>query len=208
MPKLWSETIATHRQEVGEAILASAAELVSEHGLRSVTMSQIAATAGIGRATLYKYFPDLDAILVAWHERHVARHLDHLRSLRDGGDPPTERLAMVLEAYAHIQHKRHANELSALLHQDRHAAPAQKQLSDLIEGLLVECREVGSVRGDVPPDELANFCIHALGAAGALGSEEAVQSLVAVTLGGLQPYERIGVRSHRHSKVHHVASDC
>jgi AcrR family transcriptional regulator len=50
-------------------------------------MSQIAAETGIGRATLYKYFPDVEAILVAWHERQVAEH--QLRDfaqdlLRDG----------------------------------------------------------------------------------------------------------------------------
>ena len=206
VPKLWTETIATHRREVSDAILASAAQLASEQGLRSVTMSQIAQAAGIGRATLYKYFPDVDAILVAWHERHVARHLDHLRLLREGPEPPAERLAAVLEAYAHIQQRRHANELSALLHQDQHTAPTQKQLSDLIEGLLIECREVGRIREDVPPHELASYCIHALAAAGASDSEEAVQSLVAVTLAGLQPSETVTVKSHRHSKLHHLAS--
>ncbi|HKA49020.1 MAG TPA: helix-turn-helix domain-containing protein, partial [Candidatus Dormibacteraeota bacterium] len=57
MPKLWKETIEAHRREVGEAILDTTVALVIEHGLRSVTMSQIADQTGIGRATLYKYFP-------------------------------------------------------------------------------------------------------------------------------------------------------
>lgn len=34
-----------------------------------MTMSRIAEEIGIGRATLYKYFPDVEAILLAWHER-------------------------------------------------------------------------------------------------------------------------------------------
>ena len=38
-------------------------------------MSQIAEQTGIGRATLYKYFPDVEAILLAWHERQVTGHL-------------------------------------------------------------------------------------------------------------------------------------
>ena len=75
MPKLWNETIAAHRRDVRDAILDSAAALLGEHGLRSVTMSQIAVATGVGRATLYKYFPDIEAILVAWHERHVGCHL-------------------------------------------------------------------------------------------------------------------------------------
>jgi hypothetical protein len=31
--------------------------------------------SGIGRATLCKYFPNVESILAVWHERHVASHL-------------------------------------------------------------------------------------------------------------------------------------
>src|SRR5260370_17236908 len=78
MPKLWNKTIEAHRQAVHEATLNTAAVLVAKHGLRSVTMSQIAEETGIGRATLYKYFPDVESILVAWHQPHVAHHLEYL----------------------------------------------------------------------------------------------------------------------------------
>ena len=78
VPKLWNQTIEAHRAAVRDAILETTWALVAEHGLRSVTMSQIAKKTGIGRATLYKYFPDVEAILLAWHQRHVAGHLKHL----------------------------------------------------------------------------------------------------------------------------------
>ena len=64
VPKLWNETIEAHRRAVRDAILNSTAELAAEHGVRSVTMSQIAERAGIGRATLYKYFSDVETILL------------------------------------------------------------------------------------------------------------------------------------------------
>lgn len=57
--------------------------LVTEHGLSAITMSRIADEAGIGRAKLYKYFADLEAILAAWHQRHAAEHLVRLAALRD-----------------------------------------------------------------------------------------------------------------------------
>ena len=79
MPKLWTETIEAHRREVHEAILDTTAALAAKHGLRSVTMSQIAEQVGIGRATLYKYFPDVEAILATWHERQLTGHLAQLR---------------------------------------------------------------------------------------------------------------------------------
>jgi AcrR family transcriptional regulator len=187
MPKLWTETIAAHRAAVRDAILDTAVALVAEQGLASVTMSQIAEQSGIGRATLYKYFPDVEAILVAWHDRHVSGHLAHLAALRDQAGGAAERLAAVLGAYALILHKRPANELAALLHREEHVAQAQRQLSELIRELLAEGVASGVVRSDVAPDELARYCLHALGAAGGLPSEAAVHRLVAVTLAGLRP---------------------
>ena len=83
VPKLWNQTIEAHRRSVRDAVLDTTVALVTEHGLRSVTMSQIAEETGIGRATLYKYFPDVEAILVAWHDRHVTGHLEQLAELRD-----------------------------------------------------------------------------------------------------------------------------
>lgn len=44
----------------------------------------------------------------------------------------------------------------------------------------------GDVRDDVAPDELANYCLHALTAASSLPSKAAVRRLVAVTVAGLQ----------------------
>jgi len=72
---LWDDTIESHRRAVRDTTLDAAAALVAEHGLASVTMSEIAERTGIGRATLYRYFPDVEAILLAWHERQVSSHL-------------------------------------------------------------------------------------------------------------------------------------
>src|SRR3970040_198440 len=83
MPKPWNETIEAHRREVRDAILDATAALVASHGLLSVTMSQIAERTGIGRATLYKYFSDVEAILLAWHDRQITRHLKLLAEVRD-----------------------------------------------------------------------------------------------------------------------------
>jgi len=44
----------------------------------------------------------------------------------------------------------------------------------------------GEIRDDVAPGELANYCLHALSAAGSLPSKAAVRRLVAVTMAGLR----------------------
>ncbi|MFF0794657.1 TetR/AcrR family transcriptional regulator [Streptomyces spiralis] len=188
MPKLWSETIAEHRRTVREATLETTAALVAERGLASVTMSQIAKETGIGRATLYKYFPDVESILVAWHERHVTAHLEHLARIRDRAGAPGEQLAAVLHAYADITHERPQHtELAALVHRGEHIAHAEQHLNALVRDLITEAAQAGDVREDVAPGELATYCLHALGAAGSLPSKAAVHRLVAVTLAGLRP---------------------
>jgi AcrR family transcriptional regulator len=186
MPKLWSATIEAHRREVRDAVLETTAALVSEQGLRSVTMTQIAEEAGIGRATLYKYFTDVEAILFAWHERQIARHLEYLVEVRDQADAGRQ-LEAVLEAYALIGHEFHNNELAAFLHRGQHVARARQHLYGLIRDLLIEANETGNLRDDVAPGELASYCLHALSAAGSLSSKAAVRRLVMVTLSGLRP---------------------
>jgi AcrR family transcriptional regulator len=190
VPKLWNETIEAHRKEVREAILRTTAALVSEHGLRSVTMSQIAEKTGIGRATLYKYFKDVEVILLAWHERQISSHLEQLAEIRDRNGDAGPRLEAVLEAYALISHEtrgHHDSELAAFLHRDEHLAGARRHLVEMIRDLVAEGARAGDIRDDVAPDELASYCMHALSAAGDLPSTEAVHRLVTVTVAGLQP---------------------
>ena len=190
MPKLWDDTIEAHRGAVRDTILNTTAALVAERGLLSVTMSHIAEGAGIGRATLYKYFPDVEAILHAWHERQIAAHLEQLGQARDRASDPHGRLAAVLEAYALISHETHGHhdsELAAFLHQDHQVAHASHRLDAMVRDLLADAAASGEVRDDVGAEELARYCLHALGAASALPSKAAVRRLVAVTLAGLSP---------------------
>lgn len=189
VPKLWNATIDAHRRAVRDATLDATAALVTEHGLLAVTMAQIAERTGIGRATLYKYFPDVGAILLAWHERQISRHLEQLAQARDQASNAAERVGAVLQAYALIAHESHGHrdtELAALLHRDEHLTRAQQHLSDLMRDLLAEAASSGDLRDDVPPEELAHYCLHALTAAGSLPSQAAVHRLVAVTLAGLR----------------------
>ncbi|MFJ8630847.1 TetR/AcrR family transcriptional regulator [Streptomyces sp. NPDC093568] len=190
MPKLWTETIDAHRAAVRDAVLETTAVLVAEHGLTSVTMSRIAKDSGIGRATLYKYFPDLESILLAWHERQISRHLDHLAEVRDRAEGAGERLEAVLRAFAFVSHESRGHQdsdLSAFLHRDRQVTEAQQRLHGMVQDLLAEGARTGEVRDDIAPSELAGYCLHALTAAGDLPSVAAVHRLVTVTLTGVRP---------------------
>ena len=189
MPRRWAETIDEHRQTVRDAVLDAAAELVARRGLTGITMAGIAEATDIGRATLYRYFPDVDSILTAWHERQLATHLAHLTGVLARSTDPTDQLRNVLTAYAHMsgRHGGPGGDIATALHSKPHAARTEDRLTALLTGLLRTCARVGAVRRDVPAGELAAYCLHALTAVGPDTSGAAVRRLVGVTLDALRP---------------------
>jgi AcrR family transcriptional regulator len=187
MPKLWNETIEEHREAVRTATLEATAALVKNGGLAAVTMTKIAKETGIGRSTLYKYYPDVEAILLDWHEREIEDHLQQLTEIRNQPGELDDKIRRVFETYAVNSGRGHHGQLGALLHRGHHAQKAQHQLVRLIADLLAEGARAGSVRNDVAVFELAQYCVNALAAAQALETRAAIQRLVGVIWDGLLP---------------------
>lgn len=187
VPKLWQDSVDAHRAAVREAALDAVDALIGEYGLPAVTMSRIAQDAGIGRATLYKYFPDVAAVLSAWHQRQVHAHLAALGDAADRPGTALERLTDVLLAFAYSTRKTHGSEHGALLHHDELVMQAQEHLRQMLAVLIADAAADGDVRDDVPPAELAAFCLHALSAARSIDDDAALQRLVELSLAGLRP---------------------
>ncbi len=184
MPKLWNETIDAHRRAVRDATFDATVELVAKHGLASVTMSQIAQETGIGRATLYKYFPDVEAVLRGWHERQVNRHLELFSGVARENGSPVARLERMLEAYARMVHQNHGSRLAAMLHATGHVAHAKNHLSSFLASIIAEGVVASEIRDDVAPSELAEFCLNAV--AGPSASKATVARLVQLTMSALR----------------------
>jgi AcrR family transcriptional regulator len=93
-------------------VLAAAAALFRERDPGSVTMDDVARGAGVGRATLYRRYPDVRSIATALLDRH--EHALQEQLLRGApplgpGAPPAERLAAfyramvdLLERFGHL----------------------------------------------------------------------------------------------------------
>lgn len=188
MPTLWEGSIEGHRRAVRDAITEATWQLAEDHGPLALTMSQVAKAVGIGRATLYKYFTDVESILIAHHAQHVQRHLQVLEELGGGSSAVASRLVAVVGAYASIcfHRARHGStDVSALVHRSAEVEIAERRLRNVFDQLIEEAVADALVRTDVSTEELAAYCLHALSAAGQATDLEQVQRLVRVVLSGL-----------------------
>ena len=82
-------------------VLAAAEVLFRERDPLSVTMEDVARAAGVGRATLYRRYPDVRSIAVALldqHEYALQEQLLRGRPPLGPGAPPAERLAAFYRA--------------------------------------------------------------------------------------------------------------
>ena len=81
-----------------DAIVEAAARVFAEGGYGRANTNRIAETAGVSIGSLYEYFPNKDAILVAVAERHLAgmmadvEHLLVAQAQGQGGRAPLEPL--------------------------------------------------------------------------------------------------------------------
>ncbi len=84
-----------------QRILAAAERLFAEQDPRTVTMGQVASAAGVGRATLYRRYPDVASLAVALldeHERELQAAVISGPPPLGPGAPAGDRLAAFLAA--------------------------------------------------------------------------------------------------------------
>jgi AcrR family transcriptional regulator len=93
--------------ETRDRILAAAARVFSRHGYAAGTTNRIAAEAGLSVGSLYQYFPNKDAVLVALVRRHAAAGADAVASAVDAARrlPPDDvagRVGLVVDAFVAV----------------------------------------------------------------------------------------------------------
>jgi AcrR family transcriptional regulator len=71
----------TRSKATVEAILVAAAQVFRRQGYATTTTDRIAERAGVSVGSLYQYFPNKDAILVALAERHIDTGFTLVREL-------------------------------------------------------------------------------------------------------------------------------
>ncbi|HET8707323.1 MAG TPA: TetR/AcrR family transcriptional regulator, partial [Pseudomonadales bacterium] len=100
MKKHWKSQSDEDRRN---RILSAAQEIFSLHGFRDAEVKQIAERAGVGKATIYKFFESKEALLLVVVEENLARMRDlTLSSLVGSSGDPLDRLENATRAMANF----------------------------------------------------------------------------------------------------------
>jgi len=144
-----------------ERILAAAAEVFGRRGL-DVSLDDIAAAAGVGVGTVYRRFPDKDALIDALFEEKIGRAVE----LADEGlaiDDPWEGLVTFMRGMCRMQAEDRGFK-DALLLGDRgreRVASARERIAPRALKLFTRAQAAGAVRSDLGPFDvpMLHLCV-------------------------------------------------
>ncbi|MEN3793025.1 TetR/AcrR family transcriptional regulator [Fulvimarina sp. MAC3] len=142
-------------------ILTAADTVFAEHGV-TAPLDLVCKRAGVGRATLYRNFPDRHCLLVALLDRSLDEMEDKANALGDGADAFFELLRF------------HSQRISAraslvdywrVIDRDNpEISRARQRIQDILKPHLDRAVSAGHCRSDITPDDIS-LLINMLGAA-------------------------------------------
>lgn len=136
-PRRRRQPVQARSKRTVERILDAAAHVFGERGYAATT-NQIAAAAGLSVGSLYQYFPDKDALLVALQRRH----LDDIREELLGRGPaedPDRWLVWLVDELVRINTR---PEASALWASARIVSDMLREITALVDELAAETDRV------------------------------------------------------------------
>jgi AcrR family transcriptional regulator len=122
-------------------VLRAAERLFAEHDGRALTMERVAAAAGVGKATLYRRYPDVRSIALALldeHERDLQERLLRGPPPLGPGAPAAERLVAFYGAMVELLERHGHLALAAETGERRYGTGAYRAWRLHVEALLAD----------------------------------------------------------------------
>jgi len=144
-------------------ILDAATVVFSENGFAAADVQEIANKTGVGKGTVYRYFPSKEELFLAAVDHGMRRLKSAVDAAIAGVEPPLERIAEGVRAYLAFfdehpeivelliherAHFRDRKKPTYFVHRDANMAPWQALFRELIQ--------VGVVR-DIPVERITEF---------------------------------------------------
>ena len=159
-----------------KSIVSTAEQLFLEYGLDSVQMQDIANAEKIGVATLFRYFPKKDKLIVAVAIQNLERTIPVFQQIALLPKSAFERLEDILNCLLENQTETRHNSAKFREAFESYAAfskeplsnieeyiETQKKISDMITPIIVDGEKDGSLRQDIPIKESIMTVINAYG---------------------------------------------
>jgi TetR/AcrR family transcriptional regulator, mexCD-oprJ operon repressor len=172
------------QQRVIDAILEAAAGVIAARG-ESASMSDVAAAAGVARATLYRYFPNRQALLDELASLAVADAEGRLAAARLEEVPTHEGVMRVVRALVEV------GDAFIVLARERvqpDAEQFERSVGDSLRRLVERGQRNGDLRDDVPAtwlsDALVSLVVSVLRSRPATGREDTIARITTLFLDG------------------------
>ena len=147
--------------DLGDRILDAAASCVLAYGVDRVTLAEIARRAGVSRPTIYRRWPDTQALLAALLTSRIVGVLRDVPSQGGGREALVKRIVGVAERLRHddvVMSVFHSAPELAMVYIAERLGTSQQILINAVAAELKVAQREGSVRaGD--PRQLGAMCL-------------------------------------------------
>ena len=147
--------------DVSDRILDAAASCVIAYGIDRVTLAEIARRAGVSRPTIYRRWPDTQALLAALLTARIIGVLRDVPSRGAGREALVERIVGVAERLRHddvVMSVFHSAPELAMVYIAERLGTSQQILINAVAAELEVAQRDGSVRA-ADPRQLAAMCL-------------------------------------------------
>jgi AcrR family transcriptional regulator len=80
-----------------DRILSASLRVLADEGALGFTTTRVADEAGISVGSLYQYFPNKHALVLAIHNADVVKGWEYVQAILDGSLPPRQKVADIVE---------------------------------------------------------------------------------------------------------------
>ena len=150
MPKIIGESLASHRELTRTRLFEALGSLMGEQSFESITMSQIAERAGVGRTAVYNHFADKEVLLLAYM-REVTSEFARVLTQRLEAEPdPLMRLRVYIRSHLQMIGRYHVKAGMGLRRQmsgqgASHLHDHAGLVGEVLIGILDEAMERGLI---------------------------------------------------------------
>jgi len=184
-----SEPVARQalQQRVATAILDGAARMFAVQG-EQASMNDVAAAAGVARATVYRYFPNRQALVDELARAAVSDADTRLTAARIDEVPPEEGIARAVRALVEV------GDFFVLLTRERAQSDPERferRITQPVRHLFERGQAADEIRGDISSarltESLMGMIVGVLMSTAPLGKEDMIATITGLFLDGARP---------------------